>query len=229
MLNTNLDTVSLNESITRIIASIHNEFIDKNMQLSGNPEEVAAFIAFEIGRDYYKGARLALDDERLLTGTSAVRSGMENVADLFHIYIDTSKSAERAKAYVDSVSTYHQNIIKAKLDLVMGGKVGDFSLKQVNDWTTSKIAHRIKAAGVAISTTYDMMSYFSHPNPAAITYLGTPRLLKKQINLVHQANCVGALTLCMLTIRHSKLMSVSPVDLDSIGSKLGLGKFQDVT
>lgn len=229
MLDQNLDTDALNKKVSHIVASIHNEFVDKSMQLNGNPDEVAAFIAFELGRDYYKGAKLALEDGELLTGTSAVRSNLENTADLFFIYIDMSQSARRAKAYVDSIKTFRDAMVEARLDLALGNKVGDYSLKQVNGWTRSTIATRITAAGVAISTVYDMLSYFSHPNPAAITYLGNPELLKGQINLVQQANCVGAMTLCSLTIRHCMLTSITPADLDAISIKFNLGlKFQPV-
>lgn len=226
-LDLNLDTKALNLDVANAVATVHNEFVAKKMQLTGDPDEVVAFIAFELGRDYYKGAKLALDDGELLTGTSAVRSGLENAADLFFIYIDKAKSGKRAKAYVDSIQTYRDEMIKAKLDLDAGNKVGSYSLKQVNTWTSSTIATRISAAGPAIATTYDMLSHFSHPNPAAITFLGNPRLLKGQLIIVHQANCVGALTLCSMAIRHCNLNSVTSADLDAISDKFKLGlKFQ---
>ncbi len=222
-----MDFKALNKDVANAVATVHNEFVDKKMQLTGDPYEVVSFIAFELGRDYFKGARLVLEDGELLTGTSAVRSGLENAADLFFIYIDKTKSAKRAKAYVDSIKTYRDEMIKAKLDLDAGNKVGSYSMKQVNAWTTSTITTRINAAGIAISTTYDMLSYFSHPNPAAITFLGNPRLLKGQLTIVHQANCVGALTLCSMAIRHCNLSSVTSADLDAISDKYKLGlKFQ---
>jgi len=223
----NVDTDALNKDVANAVATIHNELIAKKLKIDGDPEEVVAFIAFELGRDYFKGARLTLDDGELLTGTSAVRSGLENAADLFFIYIDKTKSASRAKAYVDSIETYRAEMTKAKEDLAAGNKVGNYSMKQVNSWTTSTIATRISAAGAAINSAYDLLSYFSHPNPAAITYLGNPRLLKGQITLVHQANCVGVLALCSVVIRHCNLHSLNSTDLDAISDKYKLGlKFQ---
>src|SRR5438067_93727 len=111
----NMDTDALNTDVANAVATIHNEFVDKKMQLTGDADEVVAFIAFELGRDYFKGARLALDNGQLLTGTTAVRSNLENAADLFYIYIDKSKSDKRAKAYVDSIKTYRDEMTKAKL------------------------------------------------------------------------------------------------------------------
>ncbi|MEO5691106.1 MAG: hypothetical protein ABIQ64_02875 [Candidatus Saccharimonadales bacterium] len=198
-----------------------------NIDPSENYLKGVAWIGFRIGLDYFSASRVALDNEKLLSGTSLVRSSFENLGDLFYIYCHPSKKAKYAKSYVESMNVFTKVFILAKVR-GFDPAAQDRALKQSNKWTDASIEVRLRSIGPSMLTVYDMMSYFSHPNPGALTYLDRPQLLSAQINLVKQCNCINAVNLMGLVINHISLTTVKHNELNAIATELGFPLMQAV-
>ncbi len=182
----------------------------------------AAWIAFHLNYDYFHAARDELIKNRVLSAGSLVRTNFENVVDLFYIYTSPQKSRQYADAYVKSMYGLNKLIAQARLqsmDEVSSSRL----LKKANPWTRTNIEQRMEYVGKSMTTTYDMLSYFSHPNPASILYMGQPALKKGQINLLKQSNCINALHLIRLVLNHSDITKVTHSDTDVLFERLGLG------
>lgn len=201
------------------------EYASQKFDQKADFQKRTAWIGFRIGNDYFKGAKDALLNEMLLSGTNLVRSGLENLGDLFYIYCTQEKTDKYVKAYVESMSKFTRAMVMARLkgfDATAQGRL----LRQANKWTDANIEQRLKATGPAILTVYDMMSYFSHPNPGAVTYLENPKLLTAQINLVKQCNCMAAINLMGLAINHGNIKQVTYSELNRIATNLGFPLMQ---
>lgn len=93
-------------------------------------------------------------ENNLLSGTNLVRSGLENLGDLFYIYCTPGKTGKYTRAYVESMSKFTSAMIMAKLkgfDAVAQERL----LKQANNWTDANIEQRLGATGPALLTVYD--------------------------------------------------------------------------
>lgn len=213
------------DETTELMEKVHSEYQALEIKSDEDYLKGTAWIGFNIGYDYFMAAKQSLIDEFLLSGTGLVRSGLENLGDLFYIYCSPKKKDQYAKAYVESIARYNGAMVIAKikgLDVTAKERL----LKQANKWTGASIEERLQATGSSILTAYDMMSYFSHPNPAVMTYLQKPRLLNAQINLVKQCNCITAISLMGLSINHAKLQTIKYEDLNKIATELGFPLMQ---
>lgn len=225
MNNTHPEIDRLIEETTVLMTKVLGEYGTLNIDSMKDNLAGTAYIGFRIGYDYFMAAKQSLIDEHLLSGTCLVRSGLENIGDLFYIYCTPKKKDQYAKAYVESTARYNGAMVMAKikgLDVTARERL----LKQANKWTGASIEERLQATGPSILTAYDMMSYFSHPNPAAVTYLEKPRLLKGQINLVKQSNCMTAINLIGLSISNANIKDVTRSELNKIAMELGFPLMQ---
>lgn len=221
-IKTGIDDIT-NET-SALIHKLALEFQQINVKLTDAPSLVALWIAFHLGREYFLGAKDALNNKRLLTGTTSVRASLENVADILYIFQTDANIQKYAPRYVGSITAYE----KALKDAVAAGAKSVFAdrkLKQANSWTGATIDDRLKAilgTHGAFTTVYDMLSYFSHPNPVSINFIGKQWLREGQTNLVQQGNCMTAIVLMALVVNNSTLRSVSLTDLDKVGQRIGL-------
>src|SRR5260221_12527249 len=95
-------------------------------------------------------------------------------------------------------------------------------VKQVNKWAgNASIDDRLGDLSKSLTTVYDMFSYFSHPNPAAITYMRIPGLREGQLGLSQQVNCYVAVMLMAMCVTHGDIQSVSYDELIGLAKRLG--------
>lgn len=220
MLSPGSELESAIKDTDKLVDLVMEEYISLNVNPQADYVKGTAYIGFRIGRDYFKGAMRALDDSLLLSGTGLVRSAVENFGDLSYIFLAQGKKETYAKAYVGSISKFTGAMLLSKLK-GMDATLEERLLKQSNNWTGATIEQRLKAAGKSYLTIYDMMSYFSHPNPAAISYLDKERLLAAQLSLVKDCNCMTMLGLMGIIINHSDLKSISHSTINELTTKLG--------
>lgn len=227
MQNLHPDIDLLMQDTATLMTKVNAEYDVLNINPQEDYLKGTAWIGFKIGFDYFMAARQSLIDEHLLSGTSLVRSGLENLGDLFYIYCAPKKQYKYAKAYVESTARYNGVMLIARakgLDTVSKDRI----MKQANKWTEATIEQRLEATGPSILTVYDMMSYFSHPNPAVVTYLQKPKLLHAQINIVKQCNCIAAISLMGLSINHANINNIEYTELNEISTKLGFPLMQSL-
>jgi hypothetical protein len=222
-INPNIDQIVTKTA--DLMSLIDDEYKSLKVEPSADYMKGVAWIGFRIGVDYFFAARDALEKDRLLSGTNLVRSNFENLGDLYYIYCTPGKQAKYAKAYVDSMNEFTKVFVLAKLK-GFDATAQERALKQANKWTNATIEDRLKATGKAMLTMYDMMSYFSHPNPGVLTYLDRPSLLSAQINLVKQCNCINAINIMGLVINHSDIKSVTHLELNAIATEIGFPLMQ---
>lgn len=220
MQNVHPEIDRLIDETTVLMEKVRDEYQALEIKADKDHLKGTVWIGFNIGYDYFMAAKQSLINEYLLSGTGLVRSGLENLGDLFYIYCAPKKKEKYAKAYVESTARYNGAMVIARIRGV-DTTAKERLLKQANKWTEATIEQRLQATGPAIITVYDMMSYFSHPNPAVMTYLQKPRLLKAQINLVKQCNCIAAISLMGLSINHAKLQTIKYEELNKIATELG--------
>lgn len=176
-------------------------------------ELYARLFNFTLGFEYFIVSRDALQKGLV----SAVRTGLENVIDLFYIY---SKPAKYPKAYVESMERFNE-VMKDAATKGIDAIAQSRELKQANKWTGETIEGRLKASGAAFITVYDMISYFGHPNPGSLNYVTNKRLKDGQLNLLKQANCITALAMMGVVMNHTGVVSVTRQELDAVARKLG--------
>lgn len=225
MLDIHPDIDRIIDDTDKLVDQVTVEYISHKVDVRADYLKGTAYISFRIGRDYFKAAKDALQNELLLSGTNLVRSGLENLGDLYYIYCTDGKTNKYARSYIDSIPKFKLAMLLAKVR-GLDTTAKERALKQANRWTDASIEQRLEATGPALLTMYDMMSYFSHPNPAATTYLDNNKLLTTQINLVKQCNCINAINLMGITINHSDLKSVNHTDLNAIAVQIGFPLMQ---
>ncbi|MDB5178541.1 MAG: hypothetical protein JWN01_484 [Patescibacteria group bacterium] len=216
--NTEIDQIT--QDVSSYAKRIFDEYAELNLELKSDYSKSAVWISFHLGCDYFLSARDTLEASRLLGGGAIVRTCIENIADLFYIFASSQKEGKRAKAYVESLETFRQKMIeitKLGSDAVFEARMA----KQVNDWTTSTITDRMKVTGQAMTTIYDFLSYSSHPNPGALSYLLIPGFKKAQQNLLQQVNCTVMLHLISHVLMHDDLKSVTLEEADAVARRLG--------
>lgn len=216
--NSNVDAVA--KEVTGCMHRMYESFQKINPDLRADYNKGTAIIAYRLGLDYFATARDALHKGRIISGGTVTRAALENLIDLFYIY---DKPDKYPKAYVESMEEFRKVMIKvgaAKKTTEMLATSRE--LKQANRWTGSSIEERVKASGAAYINVYDLLSYFSHPNPGSLTYIANKSLKEKQINLMQQVNCMTALSLMKVVLNHTDVQSVTRDELEKIGSKLGL-------
>jgi hypothetical protein len=208
------------KDVTDLMLKIHDEFHQTQPDPRADYDKGAALIAYKLGLDYFSTSRDALCKECIVSGGAVTRSALENLSDLFYIY---DKPDKYPKAYVESMEEF-KNIM---LRIGAADKSADVlatsrELKQANKWTNASIEDRIRASGSSLVNIYDLFSYFSHPNPGSLIYLVSKDLKTKQLNLMQQANCMIAISLMKLVLKHTDVTSVTNDDLEKVASRLGM-------
>lgn len=223
----NEEIEGINTTVSDCIRRILIEFKGYELDSINDTERGVAYIAFHLGQEYFYAARDLLKKERVVGGGSLIRACIENQADIFYIFKNAENTKKYAQPYVESIESYSNAVVDMKavtIDEVFKARMA----KQVNKWTNASIEDRIKDAGASVATVYDMFSYFSHPNPAAITYMGNKNLRKKQINIMQQCNAMIAVALMTVVIKHANIRSVTYDELNTIGVEIGFPILQPI-
>jgi len=189
----------------------------KRVDYKTNPQAGAALIAFRLGFEYFITSRDALMKDLVISGGACLRTGLENVIDLLYVYSNPGKYTE---PYVLSMSKFDEVMRQAA--------VKDFSeviksreLKQANKWTGASIEDRLMASGDSLTTVYDLLSYFGHPNPGALNWTTSPGRLQGQLNLLKQSNCMNAFVLMAMVQNFSDSDEVSFEEINLLAQKIG--------
>lgn len=214
--NNEIDDIA--KEVTDLMLKIADDFAKAQPDLRTDYLKGASIIAFRLGLDYFATARDALYKGRIISGGAVTRSALENLSDLFYVY---DKPDKYPKAYVESMEAF-QTIMLAAAGKNTKGLVASRELKQANVWTNATVEQRVIASGGSLLVIYDLLSYFSHPNPGSLTYLNNKTLKDKQVNLMKQANCMTAISLMKLVLNHTDIKSVKRDDLDKLAQKLGM-------
>ncbi len=217
----NHDMSALNDATAEHMNAVFAEFSSLNIKAEEDPESGVSWTAFHLGRDYFIGARDALNSKHLLTGASSVRAAIENISDMLYIFRDAKSTQKYAPTYVASGNAY-KTAVKEAAAVDMLEVFASRTLKQANKWTSASIDDRLHVVGNFMATVYDMLSYFSHPNPAAIDFIGKPQLREAQIDLIHQGNCMTALFMMAIIINQGHISTVSLEELDATGREFGI-------
>jgi hypothetical protein len=203
--------------VSVLIKRFYERLQQQNIVPEADYQKGAALIVFRLGYEYFIVSSDALLKGLLIGGGSVVRTGLENVIDLFYIY---SKPDKYPKAYVESMSRFNEvmkNAATKGFDAITQSR----ELKQANKWTDASIEDRIKSSGGSFITVYDMLSYFGHPNPGSLTYVSNKKMKNGQLNLLKQANCMTVLSMMGVVLNHTGVTSVTVQELDTVARKLG--------
>jgi hypothetical protein len=216
--NPNVDIVS--KEVSTIMHKIYDDLQKMQPDLNANYNVGAAVIAFRLGLDYFEAAKDALDKGHIVSGGALARCALENLSDLFYVY---EKPEKYPKAYVESMEEFKRMMLATSIaNKGTDALAASRELKQANKWTDSSIDDRIRAGGNSLVNMYDLLSYFSHPNPGSLTYLIDQDIKSKQINLMKQTNSMTALSLANVVLSKTSAKSVQRQDLESIALKLDL-------
>lgn len=217
----NPDIEQITKEVSACIEKIRAELEGYKLDPSSEPKKGVVYIAFHLGREYFLTARDALKQRHVVGSGNVIRACFENLADVFYIFKTPERTEKYAKQYILSLEVYRRKMLGLHgedIDKVFKER----KIKQVNKWAgNASIDDRLNDLSTTLTTVYDMFSYFSHPNPASLTYLGIPGLRDAQLNLSEQVNCHIAVVLMMICVTHSDLQSVTAAELNELAKKLG--------
>jgi len=169
--------------------------IDKIYESQGDELRVQfARMIFRLGYEFFKAGKTEAEQRNIVGLASAIRSGIENTANLKFILGKSEKDfIKRATAYVNSYDAYDEGIIKLAADVKLTVKNRD--LKEINPWTSSSITDRVQGENEAILSTYDWMSHFAHPNPGILNYFWKYEVLDFHCEMFSAHSSAALLTL----------------------------------
>jgi len=206
----------LTEEVSDVMNVLGKELQDREFDKSDSIKDRVIFIVFLLGWEYCKSARDTLKLEHVIGSGTLIRSSFENLADIFYIFKTDDRVEKYAESYTSSLDTYKNvmsDLHSKKIDDVFSNRLA----KKVNNWAgESSIDDRLKDLTPSLLTIYDMFSYFSHPNPASITYMRIAGLKNGQLAISKSMNCHVAVVLLMIILSHSDIMSVSKETLDHL-------------
>ncbi len=218
-INPEIDQITKEVSVC--MQKICDELEGYKLNPSAEPKQGVVYIAFHLGREYFLTARDALKQKHVVGSGNVIRAGFENLADVFYIFKTQERTEKYAKQYILSLEVYRQTMLG-----LHGTDIGEVfaqrKVKQVNKWAgNASIDDRLNDLSKSLTTVYDMFSYFSHPNPAAITFMGIPGLRKGQQGLSEQVNCHIAVMLMAMCVTHGDIHSVTYDELIGLAKRLG--------
>lgn len=209
--------------VSQAAVRIYEEYKTTGIDFDKDVNRSVAYIGFHLARQYFHAVELLNKQELIISASGTVRSGLENAADLFYIFSKLDK--DYGKLYVGSMQAFHEAMKKAA---TAGQKqvALERMMKQVNPWTRASIEDRLKFLGEDLLFTYDMLSYFSHPNPAAIQFLVRPEMTEVVSEMAEAANNVTMLHVMAFSVLFGDIKSVKEAELESIANQLGFKLFK---
>jgi hypothetical protein len=188
-----------------------------------DPRALCMRCAILMSIDFYRTAATASLSKTPLAGGGAARTLIEIVADMYHVFHVPAKAEERAQKYVDSVGVFELALFEVVKDIDEGRPV---HVKELNEWTTSKIQHRVAALGSGTEAAYDYLSYFTHANPMGIIHYENETVrdtlkvvvlsaaIQSMISLLHiiaiKEEKEGIVSLDVITALQTKLRLATP-------------------
>jgi len=207
--------------MNRVMIEVNGKRIDYNKDHVSS----VGLLSFMLAFDYFDSTLNAVDKQRIISAGSLLRSSLENMADIFYILSNNaSKIESRSKAYVESIKVFREAMISAST-VEASELAGNRMMNNVNQWTTSNISRRI--GDLNLLTSYDLLSYFTHPNPGSVEYLVNQSLKEQQLNVIEQAVCVNSVHLIALMMHHSGIKSISESEIEGIARELGTSVFEN--
>lgn len=217
--NPEIDQIT--KEVSACVQKICNELEGYKLNPSTEPKKGVVYIAFHLGREYFLTARDALKQKHVVGSGNVIRASFENLADVFYIFKTQQRTEKYAKKYILSLEVYRQTMLGLH-GIDIDEVFADRKVKQVNKWAgNASIDDRLNDLSKPLATVYDMFSYFSHPNPAAITFMGIPGLRNGQLGLSQQVNCHIAVMLMAMCVVHGDIQSVTYDELNGLAKRLG--------
>lgn len=213
------DIEDVSREVQGLVARAAAEYKQRGIDPAQDYVKGAAWITFTLAFDYYDGARRELAAGNILSGTTLVRTNLENVTDLFYILGDKIKTERRAKAYVDSIEAYREAVKRVSGTALES--MEERPVRELNKWTEASIYDRLKATGDPLVFVYDLFSYNSHPNPASMLLVTNDAYAKAMINILQQANEYTMLNTLGLVLSHSDIESVAMTEVNDLAKRLG--------
>lgn len=209
----------LNEILV-CIEKIAKEFVGLNLSSDTQVEKGVTHIVFCLGSEYYLCAQDSISAGYVVGSGNIVRSAIENLADAHFILKSKEQLEKYGKKYIDSLKVY-QNKMEEAHNGGIDAIISDRMLKQINKWSGgASIDDRLNSLSSSVATSYDLFSYFSHPNPASISYMQNIPLKDAQLDTSELVNCQTILFLMVICVVHGSVKSVTFEILDSILNRL---------
>lgn len=180
-----------------------------------------ARMIFRLGYEFFKAGRTEAEQRNIVGQASAIRSGIENTANLKFILGRSEKDfIRRATSYVNSYRAYDEGIVKLAAEVKLAVKNRD--LKEINPWTSSSITDRVRGENEAVLSIYDWMSHFAHPNPGILNYFWKYEVLDFHCEMFSAHNSAAFLTLIQ------RLASIIEIDSSNVlATKVYFRKISD--
>ena len=209
--------------ISKAAVSIYNEYAAKGIDFNADTNRSVAYIGFHLARQYFHAVESSQMQGLLIAASGTVRSALENAADLFYIFSKIGKNY--GDAYVGSMQAFH-DAMKEAASAGQEQVALNRMMKQANPWTGASIEDRLKFLGDDLLFTYDMLSYFSHPNPAAIQFLLRSDMTDVINEMLDAANGITMLHVMAFSVLFGDIESVTEEDLEGIANTLGFTLFK---
>jgi hypothetical protein len=209
--------------VSKAAVSIYEEYTAVGIDFDMDVNRSVAYIGFHLARQYFHAVESLNGQDLIISASGIVRSGLENASDLFYIFSKLNK--DYGRSYVGSMQAFHDAMKKAAAagqEQVALNRM----MKQVNPWTNASIEDRLKFLGEDLLFTYDMLSYFSHPNPAAVQFLVRPEMNNAVGEMASAANNITMLHVMAFSVLFGEIKSVKEAQLEVIANQLGFKLFK---
>jgi hypothetical protein len=205
------DLCDISDHLNVLIKQASKYYRDHSENKNDSEVSTSLRIAYGMALDFYLGI---VNIGKFLPQSAGVlaRSLMEVHADMNHIHRDANKQVKRARSYVKSVDDYAKGMIQAAKDY---GNSEDFSIRNINPWTTSSIEDRIKALGPEHLMLYDYFSVYTHANPGSTLHSASNdmamnvRLNTLRSAIVNMWDVLGLLARNGILLDYKKLIEIT--------------------
>jgi hypothetical protein len=186
---------------------------------SGTYLHLAVLINYELCRDYAYGTVEEIRHHRLISGISLQRSLFENMIDIIYIFKYGTKAEKRAEKYCKSEREYAEAVNK----MVAEGKpfTSERFLQRVNAWSRLSQKTKIDEIDTGLSSEYDDLCYFTHPNPAAVAYYHTNESQSKKTSHTKTMTAFYLLFHLLYYEAFGNVSSLSEEHLKRLGDAIG--------
>jgi hypothetical protein len=217
----NPEIEQITKEVSSCVQKICSELDGYKLNPSAEPRKGVIYIAFHLGREYFLTARDGLEQKHVVGSGNVIRASFENLADVSYIFKTQQRTEKYAKQYILSLEVYRQAMLGLH-GIDINEVFADRKARQVNKWAgNASIDDRLNDLSKSLVTVYDMFSYFSHPNPAAIAFMGIPGLRDGQLGISQQVNCHIAVMLMAMCVNRGDIQSVTYDELNGLAKRLG--------
>lgn len=209
---------SLATEIHELVLRVKSDYSGVGVESIDDTKAAAAYVTFVAIADYFASLRAVLAEGQHLGAGALLRAQLEAWSDLRHIFKDDNKVESRSKAYIGALDTF-RDAMKGVDDESLDSQAR--ILRQVNaNWTSSSIEDRVNGMGYGIMlTTYDILSYYAHPNPATAVLSLKDSSVSSMNNDFFLASSVRIMIDTLLTLlKWGRDISVKPSDIHLVAA-----------